>query len=153
MNRSISSVPVATEGKGNADGFQPSCGLERPGKSVAIGCLNGAIESFIQPLQMSRAQFAETFCGMGEANFSKVVNGNQGDFWALVYKLPSDIRADFFGRLHESEHIDPLELATEQLKAAAERFLRLTAAAQLPGQASHMAKAVSRVRVKKAEVA
>lgn len=143
MGASLPSAPAETEGKRNAPAFQLDPGLETRGKPTAIACLNASIESFIVPRNWSRAQLAEDICGMSEANFSKVVNGNQGDFWGLVYKLPADIRADFYARLHESEKIDPLELAAEQLIAAAQRFLRLmgNGAPALPAQAAKMAKA------------
>lgn len=98
---------------------------------------------------MSQAQLAEDLCGMSESNFSKVANGTQGDFWALVYKLPGDIRADFFERLHETERVDALALAMEQMHAAMFRVLRLTGVASLPEKATQMAKATERQQERK----
>jgi hypothetical protein len=119
--------------------FQASVDVERLGKLVAIRCLNAAIEAFIVPRNLSRAQLAEDLCGYPEANFSKVANGKQGDFWELVYKLPADIRADFYDRLADTERVDPLLLAMEQLQAALIRVVRLTSAA-MPSRASRMAR-------------
>lgn len=117
--------------------------VERVGKPLAIACLNGAIESFIVPRNMSRRELAEDICGTTEGNFSKVVNGVQGDFWALVYKLPADIRSDFYDRLAQTERIDPFQVALEQLNAALLRVLRLQGS-RLPERASVMAKSEPR---------
>lgn len=100
---------------------------------VAIACLAAAIESFIAAHRMSRATLAEDLCGIPEANFSKIANGVQGDFWWLVYKLPGDIRSDFFDRLRETERVDPLKVA-ERLIATAFQLLRVTGL-RLPEQA------------------
>lgn len=138
--------PVATEGKRSAAPFHAELHMETTGKRVAVNCLNAAIESFLVAREMSRAQLAEDICGTSEGNFSKIVNGVQGDFWALVYRLPGDIRADFYDRLHETEHTDPLIVAMEQLHVAMFRVLRLTGAASLPEKARQMAKAAVRER-------
>jgi hypothetical protein len=139
MPPTINPTPLATEGNRSADDFQSSPDVASPGKPLAIRCLNAAIEAFIVPRNLSRAQLAEDLCGYTEGNFSKVANGQQGDFWALVYKLPADVRADFYDRLAETERVDPLLLAMEQLQAALLRVVRLTSAA-MPAKASRMAR-------------
>jgi hypothetical protein len=135
MTTTLNGSGMAPEGNRSADGFQARRDVETVGKTVAIACLQGAIESFLAGRNLSRAQLAEDVCGMSEGNFSKVSNGVQGDFWELVYKLPGDIRADFFQRLHESERIDPILAATTHLITAACRFL------QVAGVSKPMAKA------------
>lgn len=125
MRESIAPVPGEPEGKRSPEQFQARRAVESVGKPVAIACLNGAIESFLAAHQMSRAQLAEDICGVSESNFSKLKDGKQGDFWAFVYTLPADIRADFFERLHETEFSDPLALALEQLQIAMSRVTRL----------------------------
>lgn len=128
MGDSMRHALTSREGNLFADAFQLDGPVERVGKMVAIRCLNGAIESYIVPRNLSRAEVAERWCGMSEANFSKVSNGSQGDFWALVYKLPRDIRHDFFDRLRESEASDVLHRAIENLHDATLRVLKLTSA-------------------------
>lgn len=143
MPITVKPASVATEGNGSAASFPSKSDVERLGKPVAIACLNGAIESFIVPRNMSRCQLAEDLCGMTEGNFSKVVNAVQGDFWALVYKLPTAIRADFFDRLSQTERVDPFLIALEQLNMALLHVLRLQSA-RLPERATGMAKAEPR---------
>lgn len=147
MSSSISQRHGATEGNKTDDRFQADARLERDGKSVAIACLSAAIESFIAARDWSRAQLAEDICGIPEANFSKITNGHQGDFWGLVYKLPADVRADFYERLHESERVNPMAVA-EQLIATAFQLLRVTGHG-LPVHASHMAKVAIAERKKR----
>lgn len=149
MGATMTNTSVATEGKGSDGRFQRPVGVETHGKSIAIACLSAALESFIAARNLSRAQLAEDLCGMSESNFSKVANGTQGDFWALVYKLPGDIRADFYERLHETERVDALSLAMEQLNAAMFRVMRLTGAAHLPEKANRMAKVTEREQERK----
>lgn len=128
MAPSIAASSAATVGNKSAEPCRADAATERDGKRVAIACLSAAIESFIAARDWSRAQLAEDICGMTESNFSKTVNGGYGDFWALVYKLPADIRADFFERLHASEQVNPLIVA-EQLIATAFQLLRVTGVA------------------------
>ncbi|MEO8679250.1 MAG: hypothetical protein ABI665_09405 [Vicinamibacterales bacterium] len=149
MSNSIDVGAVATEGKKSDSRFQRPVGVESVGKKTAIACFNGAIESFIVGQHQTRAWFAETLCGMSESNFSKVANGQQGDFWELVYRLPADVRSDFFDRLHESERIDPLQMAFEQVLLAMLRAMRLMGGAGLPERAAHMAKAAIEDRQRK----
>lgn len=101
-------------------GCQPSPEPETPGKSVAVECLAAAIDGSQVPRKVLASK-----CGMSEGNFSKIARAEQGDLFGLVYLLPSPIRKDFVRRLAEVEGADPIELAAEQLTAAALRFLRL----------------------------
>ena len=142
MATTVDDDAVASEGKGHDGRFQRPTGVETPGKRLAVNCLTAAIESFLAAREMSRAQLAEDICGTSESNFSKIVNGVQGDFWALVYKLPSDIRTYFYARLHESEQTDPVLVATEQLIHAAFRLLVISGA--VPKGALRMVKASMR---------
>lgn len=124
MGASLPSTSAATVGNKPDESCRAEAASERLGKKVAIACLSAAIESFIAARDWSRAQLAEDICGMTESNFSKTANGGYGDFWALVYKLPADIRADFFERLHESERVDPAHVA-EQLILVALQLVRV----------------------------
>lgn len=105
--------------------FQLRRDVESVGKSDAIRCLLAAVESFLAGRNMSRAAFAETLLGMSESNFSKVVNGKQGDFFELVFKMPGDIRRDFWERIGEIERANPTQRAAEQLAQACLRFLQV----------------------------
>lgn len=106
-------------------------GLETTGKNLSTSCppfgkdealrlLNAAIDASAIP----RKVLAEDLCGMSQGNFSKVTSGEQGDVFSLVFRLPTDVRRDFFDRLVEADYADPLERAAEQLALAAVRFLR-----------------------------
>jgi len=105
-----------------------------------VRCLQAAIESFLAARSMSRSQLAEDICGVSTSYFSKITNGDQGDFFAFVYdKLPSEIRQDFIERLAELERLDPFALALEQLMVAAFRVIRT--GRTMPARASRMARA------------
>ncbi len=123
---------VETEGNESDGRFQPVT------KADAVRCLQAAIESFLAARGKSRDWLAEDICGMSTSNFSKVVNGVQGDFLALVYdKLPGEIRQDYDERIAEMERFDPLGLALEQLLATTIRVIRahsraVPAKAELP---------------------
>lgn len=148
MNSTMREQGMATEGNRSAEGFHARRDLETVGKPAAIACLTAAIESFLAAHRMSRPTLAEDICGMSEGNFSKVINGVQGDFWALIYKLPVDIRADFFERLRETEHVDPLAKASEQVVIAVLRMLELMPSS-LPEKATRMARAALAERKRK----
>lgn len=131
---------LETEGNGSATSFQNAVS-----KADAVRCLAAAIESFTAARNLSRDQLAEDICGMSKGYFSKVINGEQGDFFGLVYgKLPGDIRQDFIERLAELERLDPFALALEQLMVAAFRVIRVGRGRTLPARADRMARAMNR---------
>jgi len=135
MPDSLRNLDVETEGNGSDVRFHVS-------KVDAVRCLQAAIESFLAARGLSRDQLAEDICGMSKGYFSKVSNGEQGDFFGLVYgKLPGEIRQDFIERLAELESLDPFALAVEQLMVAAVRMIRLGRTRQLPARAARMAQA------------
>lgn len=130
----MSGEAVETVGNGSDSRFQSAT------KNDAVRCLQAAIESFLASRSMSRDQLAEDICGMSKGYFSKVTNGEQGDFFGLVYgKLPGEIRQDFIERLAELERLDPFALALEQLMVAAFRVIRT--GRTMPARASRMARA------------
>ena len=135
MSATLKPESVETIGNGSATDFQ---GVT---KADAVRCLAAAIESFIAGRGLSRAQLSEDICGMSPGYFSKVINGEQGDFFGLVYgKLPGEIRQDFIERLAALERFDPVVMAMEQMIAAAFRVIQTTRR-QLPARAIHMAHA------------
>lgn len=152
MATSVRPAVVEPEGKPSDSAFQMRREVESVGKQDAIRCLLGALESFLAGQNLSRAEFAERICGMSESYFSKVVNGQQGDFFGLVFKLPADIRKDFLERLIELERADPVARAAEQLAVACLRFLRINGgpSSEMPARASAMAKAELPTERKKA---
>lgn len=134
MSPRIVDVPVETVGNGSATGFHSAT------KADAVRCLQAAIESFLVARHKSREWLAEDICGMSTGYFSKVTNGEQGDFFGLVYgKLPGEIRQDFIERLAELERLDPFALALEQLMVAAFRVIRT--GRTMPVRANRMARA------------
>lgn len=134
MSNTMNDSQVETIGNGSASGFHGTT------KADAVRCLQAAIESFLAARSMSRDQLAEDICGMSAGYFSKVSNGEQGDFFGLVYgKLPGEIRQDFVERLAELERLDPFALALEQLMVAAFRVIRT--GRTMPARASRMAHA------------
>lgn len=110
-------------------------------KADAVRCLQAAIESFLAARGMSRQQLAEDICGVSAGYFSKITNGDQGDFFGFVYgKVPGEIRQDFIERLAELERLDPFALALEQLMVAAFRVIRAGRRQTLPARATHVAR-------------
>lgn len=126
-------------GKVESEGTVHSTCFQGVTKLDAVRCLNAAIESFLVARSKSRDWLAEDICGVSQSYFSKIINGEQGDFFGFVYgKLPGEIRQDFIERLAELERLDPFGLAIEQLLVALFRMIRTTQR-QLPARASQMA--------------
>lgn len=112
MAHSLASDRRSTEGNIVSNGFQ---------KDDAVRCWQASIAAVDDKVLAAE-------CGMSRGYFSKVSSGQQGDLFDLAARLPAhraSIRADFFGRLAELERVNPLDLAAEQLTAAATRWLRL----------------------------
>lgn len=109
-------------------------------KTDHVRCLLAAIESFLAAKGMTRDTLAEDICGMSLANFSKVSNGQQGDFLALIDKLPADIRDDYQDRVNDAHAHDPMLTLVEQMVAMALRLAAMSSArpsmvkAELPTQ-------------------
>jgi hypothetical protein len=123
MSRQSAANAVATPRNDPADRFHRSGDVETAGKSCAFDCLCAVVDGCGTP----RKALAED-CGLSESYFSKVISGKQGDVFALLDKRPMrDIRAEWYRRLSELEHTDPVDAAAEQLTLAALRWLRLRA--------------------------
>jgi len=136
MPNTMPEEPVETTGNGSDTRFQSVT------KGDAVRCVQAAIESFLAARAKSRQWLAEDVCGVSTSYFSKITNGEQGDFFGFIYdKLPGEIRQDFIERLAELERLDPFALAVEQLMIAAVRVMRVGRTHQLPARASRMAHA------------
>lgn len=134
MAQMMSDDPVETIGNGSDTRFQSVT------KADAVRCVQAAIESFLAARGMSRTQLAEDICGVSTSYFSKITNGEQGDFFGFIYdKVPGEIRQDFIERLAGLERLDPFALALEQLMVAAIRMIRVSRPT-LPARASRMAR-------------
>lgn len=112
-NALAASSPAATI----ASPPQPVMGTD--GKSVALDCLNAAIDAS----SMQRKVLAYD-CGISEAQFSRLTTGAQGFPLTLLDKLPRAVVADFLQRMQD-RHDDPVAVAAEQLIVAGLRFIRL----------------------------
>jgi hypothetical protein len=135
MPNNMPDMPLETIGNGLDSRFHSVT------KADAVRCVQAAIESFLAARGMSRSQLAEDLCGVSTSYFSKITNGEQGDFFGFIYdKLPGEIRQDFIERLAELERLDPFALALEQLMVAAIRMIRVSRPT-LPARASRMAHA------------
>lgn len=107
------------------EGNEVSTSFQVADKRVAIVCWQQAVDA----AGVDDKVLADD-CGISRGYYSKVASGQQGDLLDLAYRLPvkhAAIRADWFRRMSESEQIDPVEHAAEQVAAAAIRFLRLRA--------------------------
>lgn len=144
MPNTMHDAEVETVGNGSDSRFQHVT------KADAVRCLQAAVESFLVARGKSRQWLAEDVCGVSTSYFSKVTNGEQGDFFGFLYgKLPGEIRQDFIERLAELERLDPFALAIEQLMVAAFRVIRAGRKHRLPERASHMAVAADQERGRK----
>lgn len=116
---------VERTGKPSAEAFHLRRQVAQAGKVQAIRCFLAALESFMAAHNLTRAEIAETCCGVSESYFSKLANGQQGDLFALAFLVPADIRIDFFERLAALEQADPQRRAAELLALACIRYLSL----------------------------
>lgn len=125
MANTLQSNPLETEGNVLSTRFHLT-------KTDHVLSLLASIESFLAARpDMSRERLAENICGMSIANFSKVSNGQQGDFLALVDKLPSEIRDDYDARLEDLRRQDPILQLVEQMVATAFRLAAVSGRTQL----------------------
>src|SRR5262245_14180049 len=119
-------LELAREGSRRAEDFHGAPAVETTGndlsghirvtKQTMVNCALAAVDSFLASHRnVSREQLAEDVCGMSPANFSKVINGVQGDFLALIEKLPGDIQDDYFERVDAARSSDPVAQALEVL--------------------------------------
>lgn len=124
MRTSVATALKASEGNKLERSFQTEHGVESSGNSLALTCLNEAVDAFVGTTQIPRKVLAEE-CGQNEAQFSKSLSGARGgDFMGVIDKIRPEIRLDWLDRMTKAQQPGGLaELAAEQLIHAAVRFL------------------------------